>query len=443
MICSSSLDGRRFYLDMYSQEQKKVDELHKLAKENGHLFNRDLWSYIGNGKCDISTLIDELLKPTAMAKFLDYAVNFISTAGPLGGGKDGRWMLSNVRPPLLLAAMVRCPITHKPVKRLWACNTEMIECVPFPCQEAWESKFGLCGIAQLDSINTARTKGILASKHPKYKNSPQLIQIQDVKQAQSTMVYWGTEHIGTQYDHELVHMTPMQFLPRTFTEYQSRSMMPLPSEEHPQPHYGKYTFREENGIKKVWREKRAEFDTEHKRWLINPSGQIIFDGSKPRLSKVPQRFGYLADKLEDEEMLKQIRQESPKEKVDEKKKTKPKPKPAPNHGDMDKEEDKLKVQLFEPWTYCGKIQFDLQQPLCDYGFSLWYVMQYEIEEDTALVRYLREQLKVEVTVICVVCWMQQFVTEGHGTNTGWIVAVNYRINFDPQLEDIFHRLVPL
>ena len=122
--------------------------------------------------------------------------------------------------------------------------------------------------------------------------------------------------------------------------------------------------------------------------------------------------------------------------------TEPKTQPTPNHADMDKEEDKLKVQLYEPWSYCGKIQFDIQQPLADYGFSYWYVMQYEIEADNALVRYLREQWKVECTVICVVCWMQQFVIDHHGANTGWVVAVNYRINFDPQLEDIFRRLDP-
>ena len=197
------------------------------------MFNRDLYSVISKGKCDLTYLYEHLFKPGAIVKLLDYTVNFISSAGPIGGGRDGRWMLKSVAPPMLIPAMVRCPETGQPVRKLWACNTEYVECVPFPVQECWELKFGQIGVTQLDSINSTRSNGIVVSKHPVHDNQRTHIPISEVVQVQSTMVYWGTDQMGTQYSHELIRMTPMEDLPRTFTEWQARSMLPLPSERTP------------------------------------------------------------------------------------------------------------------------------------------------------------------------------------------------------------------
>ena len=92
-------------------------------------------------------------------------------------------------------------------------------------------------------------------------------------------------------------------------------------------------------------------------------------------------------------------------------------------GEIEDDKDP-KPSVANPWTVPGRAQFDMLYPLADSQFSWWYVMVYEVAEDSPVERaYLHSlDIRVRTKVICIVCWMQQFFGDMMSGIVGWLMA---------------------
>ena len=226
--------------------------------------------------------------------------------------------------------------------------------------------------------------------------------------------------MGSQYTHDAVHLLPMHELPRTFVEWQARSGMPMPTTKHPQPHLGSYVLEQFNGTVRPRVHLRKDFEGK-KNNPKNPAGQPTAPGRA-------EYFGYRKDKVI-EVMREQLQTERDKNQNAQAKAKTKKPAEAPP---TPQDEDQGVADL---WSYGGKLQFDIKCPLPDYDFSWWYVMVYELEPNVAFARAIQDNLKVKVKVICIVCWLQQWVGTYTGVSEAWIHTVDIEVNFPPQIED--------
>ena len=93
-------------------------------------------------------------------------------------------------------------------------------------------------------------------------------------------------------------------------------------------------------------------------------------------------------------------------------------------GEIEDDKDR-KPNVANPWTLPGRAQFDMLYPLADSQFSWWYVMVYEVAENSCVERtYLSTlQIQVKTKVICIVCWMQQFLGDLVSGVVGWLMPV--------------------
>ena len=277
----------------------------------------------------------------------------------------------------------------------------------------------------LHNLGALRGQGlnVVPKKDKKSAIAKHCLDEDQVVMAQTSLVFWGTSQVGSQYDHPACRIVALSELPKTLMEWQMRTLTPLPQKSHPQPHFGGYEYDPSNKRNTPVVNTDLNLD---KKWKL-PAGTPVFPGRPASPIFGFEKSIVVNDVAQDAEKKIQTSGSAPAnaKKAKKDKRTEGEPEVEP----------KQESRIENPWSIAGRAQFDMLYPSADCGFSWWYVMCYEAQQNGVLANEVRNAYEAipQTKVICIVCWVQQFCEQWGSGLVAWTRPVDRYVELDPNV----------